>query len=104
MIRSLRHDSSIGDGGARFDDLMDEFKTKFDGASQWSITAFLAKGGEPKIRFQYCMNPNSSKQFFIFSEQVSDIQEVISLILNCNFMYCCRRVFHRVHLSHREYK
>ena len=27
---------------------------------------FLAKGGGPKKRFQYCLNPNSSKHFLYF--------------------------------------
>ena len=40
MIRLLRHDQSIpreDDGAVRFDDIMEEFKEKFDGVSQWSI-------------------------------------------------------------------
>ena len=28
--------------------------------------SFLAKGGGPKKRFQYCLNPNSSKHFLYF--------------------------------------
>ena len=72
MIRFLRHGSSIpqeDDGAVRFDDLMEEFKAKFDGTSQWSINAwitFLARGGGPKKRFQHCLNPNSSKHFLYF--------------------------------------
>ena len=72
MIRSLRHDPSIppeDDGAVRFDDIMEEFKEKFDGALQWSINdwiIFLAKGGGPKKRFQYCLNTNSSKHFLYF--------------------------------------
>ena len=45
------------------------FKAKFDGTSQWTVEAwltFLAKGGGPKKRFQYCSNPNSSKHFLYF--------------------------------------
>ena len=37
MIRSLRHDQSAyreNDGAVRFDDIMEEFKKKFDGALQ----------------------------------------------------------------------
>ena len=73
MIRSLRHDESVpreDDGAVRFDDLAEKFKAKFDGTSQWSIEvwiAFLAKGGGPKKRFQYCLNSNSSKQFLYFT-------------------------------------
>ena len=56
------------DKTVRFDDMMEEFKAKFDCTSQWPINAwitFLAKGG-PKKRFQYCLNPNSSKHFLHF--------------------------------------
>ena len=52
-----------------FDDLVEEFKAKFDGTSRCSIDAwitFLAKGGGPKKRFQYCLNPNSSKHILYF--------------------------------------
>ena len=79
MIRILRHDPSIpreDDGAVRFDDIMEKFKAKFDGTSQWPVNDWitcLAKGGGPKKRFQYCLNPNSSKHFCI-SEQFSDIQ------------------------------
>ena len=54
MIRLLRHDSSIpreDDGAVRFDDIVEEFKAKFDGTSQWPIDAwitFLAKGRRTK--------------------------------------------------------
>ena len=47
----------------------EKFKAKFDGTSQWSIEAciaFLAKGGGPKRRFQFCLNPNSSQQLLYF--------------------------------------
>ena len=72
MIRLLRRDQSVpreDDGAVRFDDIIDEFKKMFDGTSQWSINewiSFLAKGGGPKKRFQYCLNPNSSKHFLYF--------------------------------------
>ena len=49
--------------------MAEKFKAKFDGTSQWPIEAwitFLAKRGGPKKRFQYCLNPNSSKQFLYF--------------------------------------
>ena len=70
MIRLLRHD----DGAVRFDDL-----AKFDGTSLWLIEAwitFLAKGG-PKKRFQYFLNPNSSKHFLYF-RAIQDNQELLS--------------------------
>ena len=74
MIRLLRHrhDPSIpreDDGAVRFDDIMEKIKAKFDGTSQWPINDWitcLAKGGGPKKRFQYCLNPNSSKHFLYF--------------------------------------
>ena len=68
MIRLLRHDQSVpreDDRAVRFDDIMEEFKKKFDGAFQWSIfdwIPILTKGGGPKKRFQFCLNPNSSKR------------------------------------------
>ena len=49
---------------------MEEFKEKFDGASQCLIDdwiSFLAKGGGPNKRFQYCLNSNSSKHFLYFT-------------------------------------
>ena len=72
MIRLLRHHPSIpreDDGAVRFDDIMEEFKAKFDGASECPMSdwiSFLAKGGGPKKRFQCCLNPNSSKHFLYF--------------------------------------
>ena len=38
----------------------------FDCTSQWSVdtwTTSLARGGGPKKRFQYCLNPHSSIHF-----------------------------------------
>ena len=72
MIRLPRHHPSIprqDDGAVRFDDIVKEFKAKFDGTSQWPINDWiyvLAKGGGPKKRFQCCLNPNSSKHFLYF--------------------------------------
>ena len=69
MIILLRHDQSApreDDGGVRFDDIIAEFKEKFDGASQWTVNDWmtrLAKGGGSKKRFQYWLNSNSSKHF-----------------------------------------
>ena len=42
------------DGSVRFDDLIEEFKVKFVGTSEWTVdawTTFLAKGGGPKKKF-----------------------------------------------------
>ena len=44
-------------------------RKKFDGASQWSLNdwiSILAKGGGAKKRFQYCLNPNSSRHIPYF--------------------------------------
>ena len=44
-------------------------RQKFYGTQQWSFNVwitFLAKGGGPKKRFQYCLHPNSSKHFLYF--------------------------------------
>ena len=72
MIRVLGHDgtiSRIDDGAVKFDDLIEKFKVKVVGSSEWTVdawTTFLAKGGGPKKRFQNCLNPNSSKHFLYF--------------------------------------
>ena len=72
MIRLLRLDDTIhreDDGAVRCDDMASIFRSEFDGTSHWSIRAwisFLAKGEGQKKRFQYCLNPNSSKQFLYF--------------------------------------
>ena len=42
---------------------------KFEGASQWLLNdwmSFLAKGGGAKKRYQYCLNPNSSRHISCF--------------------------------------
>ena len=44
-------------------------RTNFEGASQWSLSdwiSILAKGGGAKKRFQYCLNPNSSRHISYF--------------------------------------
>ena len=72
MNRLLRNDDIIHreDGGAvRFDDLAEVFVWRFAGTSHWAIQAwisFLAKGGEQKKRFQYCLNPSFSERFLHF--------------------------------------
>ena len=46
LIRLLRHERSISreddDGAVRFDDIMEEFKAKFDGISLWSIDDWIS--------------------------------------------------------------
>ena len=66
--RLLRHDQSVPRGrdvAIHCSDIIEECrKKKFDGASQWPLEDWistLAKGGGAKKRFQYCVNPNSSK-------------------------------------------
>ena len=69
MIRLLRHDDSIcreEDGAVRFEDLASIFRPRNEATSHWSIRtwiSFLQRGGGPKKRFQYCMNPNSPETF-----------------------------------------
>ena len=44
MIRLLRHGQSVpreDDGAVRFDDIMEDFKKKFDGVVQWSINDWI---------------------------------------------------------------
>ena len=54
MIRLLRHGASVhreDDGAVRFVNIMEEFKAKFDGTSQWPVDAWitsLAKGVGPR--------------------------------------------------------
>ena len=78
MIRLLRHDGTVHRedyGAVRFDDLAELFESRFAGTSQWSIEAwitFLAKGGGPKKRSQYCLNPNSSKHFLYSGSTLID--------------------------------
>ena len=59
----------IDDGAVLFDDVLEELKKKKFDALRWSIhdwISILAKGGGPKKRFQYCLNPNSSNHFLYF--------------------------------------
>ena len=65
MIRLLRHDNTVhgeDDGAVRVDDLAEMFKSR-------SWIRFLAKGGGPKKRFQYCLNPHSSEHSCISEHQ-----------------------------------
>ena len=68
-IRLLRHVDTVHREfveAVRFDDLAEKFKAKFDGISHWSIEAwvtFLATGGGPKKRFQYCLNAKLTDSF-----------------------------------------
>ena len=71
MIRLLRHHQSVtleDDGAVVFDDILEEFKKK-KFLLQWPMNnwiSILANGGGPKKRFQYCLNPNSSRHFLHF--------------------------------------
>ena len=74
MIRLLRHDDSIpreDDEAVRFDDLIGKMKANIEVISQWTVevwTNFLAKGGGPKKKIQYCLNTNSSEHFLYLRE------------------------------------
>ena len=73
-------------------------------SSQWSIEVwitFLAKGGGPKKRFQYCLNPNFSKHFFYFwaiQGHSGGTSRWTYIARQCIFTKWLRRV----HLPHRE--
>ena len=95
MIRLLRHCDTVyreNDEPVIFDDLAEKFKAKFDGTLPWSSEAwitFLAKGGGPKKRFQYCFEPYFFQTLLVFP-QSRDIREVLSWIICCKRMHCCR--------------
>ena len=63
MIRVLRHDPSVlreEDGAVEFRILAQMFRSEFASSQHWSIRAwlnYLQKGGGPKKRFQYCVDP-----------------------------------------------
>ena len=62
MIRLLRHDPSLlrEDGAVEFRILSQMFHSEFTSSQHWSIRAwlnYLQKGGGPKKRFQYCVDP-----------------------------------------------
>ena len=71
MTRLQRHDQTVPreiDGAVPFDDVLEECRKKFDGASQWSLEDWistLARGGGAEKRFQ-CWNPNFPNQFLYF--------------------------------------
>ena len=72
MTRTLRHDSSIPeeiDGAVKFDDPIEKLKVKFSDTLQWTVITWvssLAIGGGQKKKFQYCLNPHSSKKILYF--------------------------------------
>ena len=66
--RLLRHDQTVlrgSDGAIQYNDIIEELRKRFDGASQRleDCISTLAKGGRAKDRFQCCLNPNTSNQF-----------------------------------------
>ena len=70
MTRLLRHDQTVlrgSDGAIHYSDVIEECRRKkFDDAPQWLLEDWistLAKRGGAKKRFQYCVNPNSPRQF-----------------------------------------
>ena len=92
------HDQSVhreDDGAVRFDDILKEFeKKKFNVALKWSFGNWifiLAKGGRPKKRFQFCLDPNSSKHFLYFRAiQGHELQD--SVLLPEGFTECIYHV------------
>ena len=96
MIRLPRHHPSIPrecDGTVRFDHFMREFKAKFDGTSQQSITdlrSFWQKE-EDQDKVSILLWTPALPSTSCISKQFRDIQEVISLILHCKTTYRCGR-------------
>ena len=109
MIRLLRHDQSIPreDAGAvRFDDIVEEFKEKLDGASQWFLEDWistLAKGGGAKKRFQHCLNPNSFRHILCF-RAIQGHSGGIAIDPELQDKCIVTERIYRVHLPRREYK
>ena len=103
MIRLLRHDDTVhreDDGAVRFDDLAELLSQglRVLRTGQFSI---LAKGGGQKKRFQYCLNPNSSKHFLYFPSNPGTFRRY------SRWSYIARQCtvagwLRRVHLPHRE--
>ena len=67
--------------------------------ANYRLDIFLANGGGPKKRFQYWLNPNSSKHFLYF-RAIQDIQEVISLISHIARQCTFTERLRRLHLPH----
>ena len=69
MIRLLRHEDSMyieEDGAARFEELGSIFRSRNEVTSHWPIRTwinFLRKGGGPKKRFHFSLNPASPDHF-----------------------------------------
>ena len=89
ITRLLRHDQTVHreiDGAIQYNDIIEECRKKFDGASQWSLEDWISTlargGGGAKKMFQYCLNSNSSNHSCTF-DQFKDIQEIMLLILSC---------------------
>ena len=63
MSRLLRHDPSVlreEDGAVEFRILASMFRSEFTSSQCWSLRTWLnclQKGGGPKKRFQYCVDP-----------------------------------------------
>ena len=66
MIRLLRHGPSVlreGNGAVEFRMLAPMFRSEFTSSQYWSIRTWLnhlQKGGGPKKRFRYCVDPCSA--------------------------------------------
>ena len=67
MIRLLRHDRSVlreEDGAVDFKILAPIFASQFESSPHWSLRtwlSYLQRGGGPKKRFQYCLDPHSAE-------------------------------------------
>ena len=70
MNRLLRHDRSVlreEDGAVEFKIMAPMFVSQFESSPHWSLRTwprYLQRGGGPKKRFQYCLDPYSVDTFF----------------------------------------
>ena len=88
-----KHKDKIAEKMMEQHDIMEEFKKKFDGAPQWTINdwiSILTKGGGPKRRFQYCLNPTASKHFLYF-RAIQGHTGGNLVDPDCKTMYYCQR-------------
>ena len=73
MTRLLRHDRTVlrdEDGAVEFRILASMFHSKFTSSLYWSIRTwlnFLQRGGGPKKRFQFCVDPHAAEDCSVLS-------------------------------------
>ena len=113
----LRHSKQVNreeDAGVHYDQVVDECKKKqFDQTDYWSVgmkkdfvnaqywsidkwISVLARGGRPKERVRYCLNPNNPYKF-LYLRSCKNIQEVL-WFLHWQDNVLVTRNFYRVYL------